>query len=162
MCTPAPAPAPARVYVDYFEQFPTQSYATETAVEKTDIKITNQPNPNQQESSVQEKCSMFTVYHAPLPMTDEAQEKYKSDISIENSTPHSIIHISQSQPKEIRNPIKRVIQYMAMPWKSSGLAPINDNPNQRQTTEQQLYENLYRFVLGGVSGSKVYESFCCF
>lgn len=142
-----------RIYVDYFDQFPTHTHKppvnddnTNNTKANTAVKTSNTESTNEQDGG------FFTVYYVPLP-PDEKKEKQSSEI--DESQAHSVMHLSNQQSLDMSKDIKPIVHLLAMKGNNEA-TPSTKGTNKFQSTGQiNIFENLYRFVLGGVSGSKV-------
>lgn len=140
-----------RVYVDYFDRYPAQSYTPPPpprADAVVDPKKVNALATKDQQSSSdarnQPDCNVFTVYYVPLP----------TPADMPSTSPHAIIHTSAPKPNEDAAPEKNSLRFVSMECAAQN-EHRDHHQHHHQSTEMQFLENLYRFVLGGVSGSKV-------
>lgn len=152
-----------RIYVDFFDRFPTQTHKPPPPPppipeEKDTKEVNNQMNVNRQECTNHPNCNVFTVYYVPLPIPDTKQDGETNDP--DKSQPHTIFYTSNpNNPfNNTNNPINGFVHVLSMPGQTAATSSNNDNNHNQQSTKMQFLENMYRFVLGGVSGSKVIQN----
>lgn len=141
------------VYVDYFDRFPTQPRQERRQKDNKEVKDTkalHHPviDPTQ--------CNVFTVYYVPLPKSETSEHREDTD-DITTTHPHSVFYspCQQPSPSELSSQAKKTfVNFIEMKGdKGAVVTPVP--PSSFQSPEMQFLENLYRFVLGGISGSKV-------
>lgn len=142
------------VYVDYFDRFPTQPRQERRQKDNKEEKETTKAvhHPVKEPS----QYNVFTVYYVPLPKIKTCDKREETD-DTKAAHPHSVFYspCQQPSPSELSSQAKKTfVKFIEM--KGDMGAPVPPvPPSSGQSPEMQFLENLYRFVLGGISGSKV-------